>query len=347
MKTVRKEDKNAMPVKEFGFNGEIPASLYTVENEYISFSVTDYGAAMVSIVEKSTGRDILLGFDSCQGYVNHDGHLGGFIGRTANRINNACFTLNGKVWNINQNENGNSLHGGIMGFDRVMYETVIKDTSIICHRISKDGEMGYPGSLDVTVTYTLKDHTIEMKAEGKALDQDTVFAMTNHNYYNLDNSFTIRNHRTTIFADQYADDSNDGISLLPLKDVAGTPFDFRTEKELGKDIEADHPQIIANRGYDHHFRINGTGMRKFSVCRGKDLELTIESNLPGMHVYTSNFMNGFIGKNHVVYLPQRAVCFEPEYFPNGINYEGVEKPIVRKGETSVQIISMTVQPFHE
>jgi aldose 1-epimerase len=332
-----------MTVKPFGYFGNIPVSLYTVENEMLSVSVTDYGAAMVSIVEKSTGKDILLGFDSAEGYVGHDAHIGGFIGRTANRIRGAEFTLNGTEYKVDANQYGNNLHGGAIGFDRVMYDTRISGTSIICERMSPDGEMGYPGDLDIRVTYQLDGNTVIMKADAKALNKDTLFAMTNHNYYNLDESFTIRTHKVTINADQYADDAIDGVSVLPLKDVADTPFDFRTEKTLGQDIEADDQQLIVNRGYDHHFAIRGSGLRKFAVCRGEEIELTIESNLPGMHMYTSNFMNGYVGKKNVVYLPQRAVCFEPEYFPNGINYEGVEQPIVKKGETAVQIISMTVR----
>ena len=314
--------------------------LYTLENDQIQASFSDYGATMVSLINKQTGVDILLGFDSIEGYINHDSHLGGFIGRTANRTKNAEFELNGKIWHLEKNSRNNSIHGGSTGFDRVMYDTTETDTSVIFHRVSPDGEEGYPGSLDVTVTYTLLEDGIEMKAEGRAIDQDTIFAMTNHNYYNLDGSDSIENHVVRIPAQQYAIDSEDGISQLPLLPVEGTPFDFRTAKALGKDINADDPQLRANRGYDHHFAVDGEGLRLFAECTAGTTTLLIESNLPGMHVYTANFLNQEGGKQGRTYRPHCAVCFEPEYIPNGINYEGVVKPIVRVNETSVQIIRM-------
>ena len=333
-----------MSVTSFGFNdqGE-EVHLYTVENEYLSVSVTDYGATMVSIVDLKTGIDILLGYDSCEGYITHPGHIGGFIGRTANRIKDGRFILNGRIIQLDTGPHGNNIHGGTFGFDRVMYDTDILGDSIICHRISKDGEMGYPGDLDVTVVYTLNGRTVEMRAEGKALDQDTIFGMTNHNYYNMDGKGDILNHRTVIFADQYALDDDEGISQMPLENVENTPFDFRTEKPLGQDINADDPQLIANHGYDHHWAVPGEGVRKFATCKGEKLKLTVESNLPGMHVYTANFLKGITGKKGISYHPHHAVCFEPEYFPNGVNTEGTVKPIVKQGETSVQIIRMTVE----
>ncbi|MBR3241598.1 MAG: galactose mutarotase [Parasporobacterium sp.] len=336
-----------MSVTPFGFNDKNePVSLYTVENEFLSLSVTDYGATMVSIVDKATDTDILLGYDSIEGYIKNDGHIGGFIGRTANRIKNGTFELNGKLHQLEVGIRGNNIHGGSIGFDRVMYDTRIEGNSIICHRVSKDGEMGYPGDLDVTVTYTLDERTVEMKAEGKALDQDTIFGMTNHNYYNMDGSSDILNHRVTIYADQYAIDNEEGISQMPLRPVENTAFDFRKEKTLGQDINDPDPQIQNNKGYDHHWAVPGEGVRPFASCKGEKLELLVESNLPGMHVYTANFLKGAVGKKGIVHVPHLAVCFEPEYFPNGINTEGVEKlPIVRKGETSVQIIRMTVRPL--
>ncbi len=332
-----------MSSRSFGVNkqGE-EVRLYTLENENISFSVMDYGATMVSLIHKASGIDVLMGFDSAEGYVNHKAHLGAFVGRTANRIKNAEFTLNGETYHLEQNSLGNNLHGGENGFDKRMYETTETEKSIIFHRLSPDGEMGYPGDLDVTVTFTLLEDGVEMNVKGKALNKDTVFGMTNHNYYNLDGSDSILQHRVVIPAEYYAEDTDDGISRLPLLPVEGTAFDFRTEKELGKDIACDDPQIVKNNGYDHHWAVDGEGMRTFAVCKGNTLELTVESNLPGMHVYTGNFLHA-VGKNEKEYHPHAGVCFEPEYIPNGLNYEGVVKPIVRCGETSEQIIVMRLK----
>lgn len=332
-----------MSKQSFGKNetGE-EVFLYTLENEAVKASFSDYGATMVSLINRKTGRDILLGFDSIEGYIAHDAHIGGFIGRTANRIKNAEFKLNDNVWKLGNNSGNNNLHGGTEGFDRVMYDARETENSVIFHRISPDGEEGFPGTLDVTVTYTLLEDGVEMKAEGKALDQDTLFAMTNHNYYNLDGSETIRAHEVMIPAQKYALDSEDGISQLPLLSVEGTPFDFRSPKPLGKEIDDPDPQLVMNRGYDHHWAVDGEGMRTFAVCTAGGLQLTVESNLPGMHVYTANFLDTN-GKNNKPYHKHAAVCFEPEYFPNGINYDGVVKPILKAGETSVQIIRMKLK----
>ena len=332
-----------MSKQSFGKNEKGKAVfLYTLENEAVKASFSDYGATMVSLINRKTGRDILLGFDSIEGYIAHDAHIGGFIGRTANRIKNAEFKLNDNVWKLGTNSGKNNLHGGTKGFDRVMYDARETDNSVIFHRISPDGEEGFPGTLDVTVTYTLLEDGVEMKAEGKALDQDTLFAMTNHNYYNLDGSETIRAHEVMIPAQKYALDSEDGISQLPLLSVEGTPFDFRSPKPLGKEIDDPDPQLVMNRGYDHHWAVDGEGMRTFAVCTAGGLQLTVESNLPGMHVYTANFLDTN-GKNNKPYHKHAAVCFEPEYFPNGINYDGVVKPILKAGETSVQIIRMKLK----
>ena len=329
-----------MAVRSFGFNKEgQEVFLYTIENDNIRLAVTNYGATMVSLIEKKTGIDVLLGYDNVEGYLTNSGHLGGFIGRTANRIVNGEFTLNGQVYTLEKNSKGNNIHGGEMGFDRVMYDAEETADSVKFHRVSPDGEAGYPGDLDVTVTFTLLEDGVEMKAEGKALNKDTIFAMTNHNYYNLDGSDSILHHKVTIHAQNFADDDENGVSVLPLKPVEGTAFDFRTEKELGQDIACDDPQIIQNNGYDHHWAIDGEGMREYAVCRGEQLEMRVCSNLPGMHMYTSNFLSG-TGKNGKNHAPHTGVCFEPEFIPNAINYEGVVQPIVRCGETSVQIIEL-------
>ena len=156
-----------MAVRSFGFNKEgEEVFLYTIENDNIKLSVTNYGATMVSLIEKKTGIDVLLGYDNVEGYLAHAGHLGGFIGRTANRIKDAEFTLNGEVYTLEKNSKGNNIHGGELGFDRVMYEAEETENSVVFHRISPDGEAGYPGDLDVTVTFTLLEDGVELSPVG-------------------------------------------------------------------------------------------------------------------------------------------------------------------------------------
>lgn len=333
-----------MSVKSFGFNqqGE-EILLYTIGNENIEFSVMNYGAVMVSLKEKKSGIDVLLGYDSAEGYLKEEGHLGSFVGRTANRIKDAKFELNGVTYQLEKNDGENNLHGGNDGFDTRMYEAEETETTLKFHRISPDGESGFPGDLDVTILYTLQENSVEMRVFAKALNKDTLFCWTNHNYYNADGSDTILDQVLTIPAETYADCSPDNISVLPVKPVENTAFDFRNGKPVGTDIESDDPQITANRGYDHHFAVDGEGLRTFAVFEGKQVKVTVSSDMPGMHVYSGNFLNQ-PGKNGMMYHIHSGICFEPEYFPNAINYEGVTKPILRSGETSEHVIVMRVEP---
>ena len=324
-----------------------PVYLYTLENENLILKTTDFGAACVSIIDKKTGIDILKGFDSYEGYRDqHDSHLGGSIGRTANRIRNASFALNGKTYHITVNDCGkNNLHGGI-GFDRRMFEAEESESSIVYTRLSRDMEEGYPGNLLVKISYILHKDGVEIKAEGTAKDQDTIFAFTNHNYYNIDgcDEDSVLDQQLMIHADAYAENDADGVSLAVNKPVENTPFDFRTFKAVGKDIQTDDAQLRQCHGYDHHFAVNGTGMREFSVIAGKKLEMSVWSDFPGMHVYTANFLSETNGKHHHDMVPHSAICFEPEYRPDGINEEEVlEKPIVRKGENLAHTIRLYIK----
>ncbi len=323
----------------FGMDAEKqPVSLYTLENDNLVLKVSDLGATMVSLIEKSTGIDILLGHDQAEGYLSSGSHMGGFIGRTANRTRNARFLLNGKEYHIPANQGKHNLHGG-WGFDRRLYEVSAADQSISFHRISKDQEEGYPGNLNVTVTYTLLPHGVEMKVSG-CCDADTIFAFTNHNYYNLNGTGIICDHEVKLNASEYADDDPDGLALLPLKSVSGTDFDFREFHPLSQAFDSADPQILANRGIDHHYAVPGTGLRPFAECRTDRLDLRISSDLPGMHMYTGNYLDGEIGKHQEVMKDHEAVCFEPEFFPDAINLPISPKPILRAGESRSWVIRM-------
>lgn len=328
--------------QSFGTIKGTPVTLYTLENEFLIFKVMNYGATVVSIIDKVSGIDIVKGYDSAEEYEKGDAHLGAFVGRTANRTRHAQFKLNGSTYHITANENGiTNLHGGD-GFDRKMYSVEEGENSIRFSRISPDGEEGYPGNMHVSVTYTLKGRTIEMKAEAVS-DEDTLFAITNHNYYNLDGSDSVLDHTLQINSETYSPNDDLSISLDQCLSVEGTPFDFRLPKKIGTDINADIDQLQKFRGYDHHFEIEGTGMRTFAVLTGIKLKLTVASDLPGMHMYTANFLD-IIGKNGVPSKPHSAVCIEPEYYPNAINYPTIEpKPILEAGMHGESTITWTIE----
>ena len=307
--------------------------LYTLENGNIRFSVTDYGASLVSLKVLSLERDVVEGYDCVEDYMHHDTYLGASIGRTANRIEKGRFTLNGKEYHIPINNNGNANHGGIHGFDQKIFETEVQKDRIIFSYVSEDGEEGYPGTLHVTVTYRLLDHGISIISSGTA-EADTLFAYTNHSYFNLDESEDAMDHELKIFTDRYALLDETCLTLDQMVPVNGTPFDFTVSKPLGRDIDQDDIQLKYGAGYDHHYPVDGEGMRTMAVLKGKDLIMTFSSDFPGFHLYTANWLNGAAGKKGHVYPRRSAVCLEAEYLPNAINYPDVTpKPIVKANET--------------
>ncbi|NCB32619.1 MAG: galactose mutarotase [Erysipelotrichia bacterium] len=317
--------------------------IYTIENEHLIMKVISYGAVLQSFIQKDTGIDVSEGFDSVAGYEEHDAHIGAMIGRCANRIEHACFQLNGIEYHVDDNKGDLSLHGGSVGLDRRVFSAEEKGNQVIFTDLIPDGDEGYPGNLSIKITYTLMEDRIDILTEATT-DKDTLLGITNHSYFNLDDNDSVLEDDLIIYADTYAHANERGTSLPHPVTVKGTPFDFTTFKKIGRDIEADDEQLIMARGYDHHFPIPGTGLRDFCECRGQNVKLITRSDLPGMHLYTSNYLDGLIGKNGRSYPARSAVCFEPEFFPNGINYESVEpKPILRVNETAHQEIQYILQ----
>ena len=306
--------------------------VYTLENENMILKVMDYGATLVSLINKETGIDVVEGFDSVEGYLDQTSYIGASIGRTANRIAEGKFTLNGKTYTLPINNNGNCNHGGIEGFEKKVWAAIEEEDRIIFRYTSRDGEECYPGNLYVKVTYVLLEDGVSIQTEARS-DADTLFAYTNHSYFNLEESEDAMNHEVLIHADQYGLSDANGLTLNVLENVEGTPFDFRTFKKLCKDIDADNEQLRYGKGYDHHYAILGEGMREMAVCRSGKLELHVCSDYPGMHLYSANWLENKTGKKGHKYPERSAVCFEAEYMPNAINYENVEpKPILRACE---------------
>lgn len=321
-------------------------NVYAIENDHLKVVVSNYGATCLSIQDKKTGIDILKGYDTIPEYQQDPGtHTGGFIGRTANRTRNAQFKIHNSTYHITVNENGvTNLHGGT-GFDKRIFEVEKQTpTEITMSYFSPDGEEGYPGNLEVKITYQLEQTSLKMLIRATS-DQNTVFAITNHNYYNIDGADKddFGTQEVQLFASQYAKNDELGISILPLEDVENTPFDFRTSKQLSKDLQSEDPQIQLAKGYDHHFAIEGEGLRPFAKYTGEHLQMTVYADLPGMHMYTGNYYD-VIGKHGHHDIPHSAVCFEPEYFPNAINEQGVKQPILKAHESMTNQIVIELEP---
>lgn len=307
--------------------------LYTLENDFCKITATDYGATLVSLIIKDRNIDVVQGFDSVYGYENEVEYMGQSIGRVCNRIGKGQFILNGHQYNSSINNNGNSLHGGKEGFNRKLWKCESEDNKLVFTYFSKDGEEGYPGNLEVIVTYELLCDGVGYSYEGIS-DQDTLFSMTNHSFFNLDglDSDTILNHELKINASSFAGVDENGCTFDDVYEVKGTAFDFREFKKIGKDIGSDEIQLKNGTGYDHHFLVEGQGFRHFLTCKGKSIEMNVYSDLPGFHMYTANFLDNTCHGKLQKSFPQRSsVCFETQFYPNAIQSEKQIKPILKKG----------------
>lgn len=314
--------------------------LYTIENETIRASVTDYGATLVSLVYKPQNIDAVEGFDDVSGYIHEVPYMGAFIGRTCNRIGKGRFSLNGNTYQIPVNNNGNALHGGEQGFDKRIFAVKEEKNRLILTLVSPDGDQGYPGNLHLEAIYELLPDGLKFTYTGTS-DQDTLLSVTNHSFFNLDQSGSVLSHEILLHASRFAHVDKDGLTLDETEDVKGTPFDFTEFKTIGRDINQDNEQLRNGTGYDHHFLADGEGFRVMAEYRTDKLEMTVASDLPGFHLYTANFLNNEAGKNGMIYPPRSAVCFETQYYPNAINYESQEKPILRKNQKCSHTTSYT------
>ena len=246
--------------KSFGTtkNGE-EVTLYTITNKNnVSVSVIDYGANLVSLMvpdKNGNVEDIVLGFDNVAGYEVNGCFFGAFIGRHGNRIGDAKFELDGVTYELEKNDGKNNLHGGTPGYHQVMYQAAVGDNSVTFTRVSPDGEQGYPGNLDVSLTYTLTDdNELKLHYVTKS-DKNTLCNLTNHSYFNLKGhkGGQITDHIVTIKANGFTSTSDDLIPDGTIVDVTGTPMDFRKPRCVGDDIDSDYPPIVLAGGYDHNY----------------------------------------------------------------------------------------------
>ncbi len=327
-------------------------TLFTLENKNgMRADFIDFGANIVRLfVPDQNGKldDIVLGFDDVAGYEENGCFFGSFIGRHGNRIGNAEFQLNGVTYELEKNDGDNNLHGGTPGYNKVMYKAETTDNSVSFSRTSPDMEQGYPGNLDICVTYTLTDDN-ELKISYQAkTDKDTLCNVTNHSYFNLKghNGGTITDHKVWIRANGFTETSDDLIPNGNIIDVTGTPMDFRTEKTIAQDIEADYKPLQIAGGYDHNFVLEKETGKMEKVAElseettGRRME--VYTDLPGMQLYTGNFIVKEDGKDGTEYTKRTGVCFETQFFPNSVNVPSFESCVLKAGDT---FTSSTVYRF--
>lgn len=318
---------------------------YTLKNAAgIEVKAMAYGGIITSLkVPDRSGNlgDIVLGFDRLDGYLEEHPFFGAIIGRYGNRIGNAQFTLDGRTYTLAKNNGPNHLHGGLKGFDKVLWTmaAVPGQNGVTFTRTSPDGEEGYPGNLAVKVTYTLTDDNKLIVDYEATTDKATPVNLTQHSYFNLagEGSGDILGHELTINADRYTPVDDTLIPTGEIASVEGTPFDFRKPTAIGARINADHPQLKAGRGYDHNWVLNRSGeglqlaARVVEPKTGRTLEVsTLE---PGMQFYAGNFLDGSItGKGGHVYAHRTGFCLETQHYPDSPNKPDFPSTILRPGQ---------------
>jgi aldose 1-epimerase len=319
-----------------------PVDVYTLTNSKGAVAkITNYGAILTQLhVPDRKGKmgDVVLGFDNVDDYVKKSPYFGAIVGRSANRIRNATFVLDGKTYKLNANNAPHHLHGGTKGWDKVIWTAEPSETkegpSLKLTHVSPDGEENYPGTVTATATYTLTNDN-ELKVEMTATtDKPTIVNMAHHTYWNLAGDGTILDQELTIPADKYTP----GDPMVPdgtVKPVKGTPFDFTTAKPIGRDLKAAGGKPV---GYDHNWIVNGDPHAMREVAKLKDPKsgrvMTIMADQPGLQFYTGNFMDGSNTGKGVHQVQYAGLCLESQKFPNSINVPAWQGEVILKpGQT--------------
>lgn len=306
------------------------AKLYTLQNKNgMTLVATDYGCRIVKLLVKDKDGqlgDVVLGHRTLPEYFGAN-YQGAMVGRYANRIGKAAFSHKGKAYTLSKNDGENTLHGGPGGYHQALFCAQVKEgdePSITFSLHSPDGDEGYPGNLDLTVTYTLTARD-ELQIDYTGLcDQETPFNPTNHSFFNLsgDPQKDVLGTYLTICAKETTPVSDDLIPDGTVASVLGGPLDFTSPKKLGDDMFASDHMIQLNGGFDHNFCVEGQGFRKFAEawepCSGRVME--VFSDLPGVQLYTFNKVEGLTGKDGKPMQPHTAFCLETQFYPDSVNH---------------------------
>jgi aldose 1-epimerase len=320
-----------------------PAVLCTLENSHIRVRITDYGGRIVSLeAPDRQGRreSVVLGFASAGAYNAANQSFGALLGRYANRIGGGGFSLNGKTHHLSRNEGSSALHGGMVGFDKVIWEIAGLDTTrLVLRHVSPDGDQGFPGEVAVNATYRLDGDTLWLEFSARTT-KPTPLSLSAHPYFNLAGTGAgdTYGHEIEIVADHFLPTDDKQIPIGEIRGVAGTVFDFRSAATVGARIRSPDPQLLIARGYDHYFvlREPPSGQNRLAA-RARDPHsgriLEILTTQPGTQFYTANKLDGSLAGHGGAYRQSDAFAFEPQGFPDAPNHPDFPSVILRPGET--------------
>jgi aldose 1-epimerase len=346
---VNAQSAKNMDMQHFGKTSDgHEVFLYTLRNTSgMEVKITNYGGTITSIkVKDRHGKfgDVVLGFENLDGYLSktNKSYFGAIIGRYANRIAHGTFVLDGHQYHIPVNDGPNSLHGGLRGFDKRVWDAKDVSTARVpaleLHYLSRDGEEGFPGNLSVTVRYSLgteNDLRIDYSA---TTDKDTVLNLTNHSYFNLagPGSGDILNHTLTLQADRFTPIDQTLIPTGAIQSVAGTPLDFRKPTAIGSRINRNDQQLKFAKGYDHNFVLNRSGHELGMAAKVEEPHsgrvLEVLTTQPGIQFYSGNFLNGSVHGIGGAYNFRSALCLETQHFPDSPNHPNFPSVVLKPGE---------------
>ena len=326
----------------FGVTGDGRAvTRWTLANDAgMTVRVLSYGCTIQSIVVPDRDGhpvDVVLGYDDLAGYEAGSCWFGALVGRYANRIQNAVFSLNGKTYALPENDGPNHLHGT---FERRVFDAAAQGDTLVLRYVSPDGEEGFPGTLTVTVGYTLTEDNALRLAYRAVTDADTVVNLTNHSYFNLSGagSGDVLDHRLQLDASRFTEGNEQTLPTGRILSVAGTALDFRAEKPIGRDLDDADPILRLCGGYDHNLILDrGEGLARagtaYSPATG--IEMSFATTQPGVQLYTGNFVDGDAapcGKGGVRYPKRGGFCLESQHFPDSPNCPHFPSTVLRPGE---------------
>ena len=353
--------KTSIKKQSFGKTADgTPVDLYILINHNgAEAAITNYGGILVSLKvpdRKGNLGDVVLGYDSLDGYLNDKAYLGALIGRYGNRIAYSKFTLDGVTYTLPQNNGENTLHGGIKGFNKQVWKTEeISDPNgpaLRLHYLSKDDEEGFPGNLSVQVVYAWSNQN-ELKIEYNAdTDKDTVLNLTQHSYFNLAGAGNgnVSQHQLTLHSDHFTAIDSTLIPTGEIRSVKGTPFDFRTPVAIGARIDGGDQQLKYGLGYDHNWVLENRASdapllaaHVYEPQSGRILEAWTTE--PGIQFYSGNFLDGIRGKGGKIYNRRDAFCLETQHFPDSPNHPNFPSTVLKSGEHyhSTTIYKFSVQ----
>ena len=327
-----------MNVKPFGVlpDGR-QTHLYTITGGGLEAAITDFGAILVSLMvpdREGNLADVVLGFDEAAPYGVSGACLGATVGRNANRIAGAAFTLNGKTYTMAKNDNGNNCHSGPDSYNYRLWDVFSHTESALCLTLdSPNGDQGFPGKAKIRVTYTLEHPaTLRITYDGIS-DEDTVFNMTNHSYFNLaghEKGEKAMAQTLMMPARVFTVSDDQSIPTGELRSVEGSPMDFRIPKPIGRDINEDYEPLKLQHGYDHNFEVFCNPCAILTDPES-GRSMSVVTDCPGVQLYTANFLNE-TGKDGVVYGKRHGICLETQYYPDAVNHPQWAQPFVKAGE---------------